>query len=148
MKTNTLLKRGKQPAPIQPQRVLRRPVSRQLVLSDPQGLQHAYTAAIQHLGPDLGTIDAWLADHQPDLWQQIRWEDDELFRLRKLGVRERVYRTALEAFVSLYQEAERLYYEAHPNALTLPMLGEGESVAIYYELTDGSLHKVSGTGED
>jgi hypothetical protein len=116
-------------------------------LSDPQVLQQAYTAAIQDLGPDCSTIDVWLADHQPDLWQQIRQEDDELFRLRKLGARERVYRAALDAFVSLYQEAERLYYEAHPNALTLPMLGEGESVAIYYELTDGSLHKMSGTGE-
>ncbi len=139
MKTNTLRKRRKQSAPIQ-----RGPVSRRPVLSDPQVLQQAYTAATQHLGPDLFTIDTWLADRQPDLWQQIRQEDDELFRLRKLGARERVYRAALDAFVSLYQEAERLYYEAHPNALTLPMLGGGESVAIYYELTDGSLHKMSG----
>ena len=142
MKTNTLRKRRKQPAPTQRGPVLRRPV-----LSDPQVLQQAYAAATQHLGPDLSAIDTWLADHQPDLWQQIRQEDDELFCLCRLGARERVYRAALDTFVSLYQEAERLYYEAHPNALTLPMLGEGESVAIYYELTDGSLHKVSGTGE-
>ena len=139
MKTNTLRKRRKQPAPIQ-----RRSVSRRPVLSDPQVLQQAYTAAIQDLSPDFHTIDAWLADHQPDLWQQIRQEDDELFHLRELGARERVYQTALDTFVSLYQEAERLYYEAHPRALTLPMLGKGESVAIYYELTDGSLHKMTG----
>ncbi len=139
MKANTLRKRRKQSAPIQQRSVLRRPVS-----SDPQVLQQAYTAAIQDLSPDFYTIDAWLADHHPDLWQQIRQEDDELFRLCKLGASERAYRAALDAFVSLYQEAERLYYEAHPNALTLPMLGEGESVAIYYELTDGSLHKMSG----
>ena len=139
MKANTLRKRRKQSAPIQQRSVLRRPVS-----SDPQVLQQAYTAAIQDLSPDFYTIDAWLADHHPDLWQQIRQEDDELFRLCKLGASERAYRATLDAFVSLYQEAERLYYEAHPNALTLPMLGEGESAAIYYELTDGSLHKMSG----
>jgi hypothetical protein len=88
-------------------------------------------------------IDAWLAEHAPDLWQQIRQEDDELFRLGQLGVPERTYQDKLEAFLGLCQQAEQLYYEAQPQELRLPPLAESQRVAIYYELADGSLEKVS-----
>lgn len=137
MKANTLLKRSNQSA-----RSVRRPV-----FADPQVLQQAYITATQQLGPDFFHIDAWLADHKPELWAQIHEADEELFALRDLGTRERTYRDTLAAFIELCQEAERLYYESHPNELTLPQLGEGESVAIYFALTDGSLHKVSGEDE-
>lgn len=134
MKANTLLKRRKQPA-----QSVRRPV-----FADPQVLQQAYITATQNLGPDFFHIDAWLADHKPELWEQIHQADEELFELRKLDTRERIYHDALTAFIELCQEAERLYYESYPNELTLPQLGEDESVAVYFELTDGSLHKMTG----
>ena len=134
MKTNTSPKRRRRSVSVQP-----RPV-----LSDPQALQRAYVDHTRRLGPDFGVIDGWLMDHQPELWQQIHREDDELFRLRSLAVGEREYTAALDSFISLCQEAERLYYEANPNELSLPLLGEGEAVAVYFRLTDGSLHKVSG----
>ena len=134
MKTNTSPKRQRRSAPVQ-----LRPV-----LSDPQALQRAYVDHTRRLGPDFGVIDGWLMDHQPELWQQIHRQDDELFRLRSLAVSEREYSAALDTFLSLCQEAERLYYEANPNELSLPLLGEGEAVAVYFRLADGSLHKVSG----
>ena len=134
MKTNTAPKRKRRSAPVQP-----RPV-----LSDPQALQRAYVDHTRRLGPDFGVIDGWLMDHQPELWQQIHRQDDELFRLRSLAVSAREYSAALDTFISLCQEAERLYYEANPNELSLPLLGEGEAVAVYFRLADGSLHKVSG----
>ena len=114
------------------------------VCTDPQTLQQAYITATRKLGPEFFHIDAWLADHKSELWEQIHQADEELFALRDLGTRERTYQDALAAFIELCQEAERLYYETHPNELTLPQLGEGETVAVYFELTDGSLHKVSG----
>jgi hypothetical protein len=88
-------------------------------------------------------IDAWLVDHEPDLWRQIHTEDEDLFRLRHLGVSESRYQGRLEVFLSLCEQAERLYYEAQPQGLSLPALAPGESLAIYYQLADGSLHRVS-----
>jgi len=92
-------------------------------------------------------IDAWLAEHEPDLWRQIRQEDDELFRLCQLGVPEKSFQDELDALLALCEQAEQLYCEAQPGKLRLPPLAEGERVAIYYELADGSLHKVSNEDE-
>jgi hypothetical protein len=106
-------------------------------------LQQHYTTATNGLGTHFPVIDAWLAEHAPDLWQQIRQEDDELFRLCRLGVPERTYQDKLDAFLALCERAEQLYYEAQPEELSLPPLAEDERVAVYYALADGSLHKVS-----
>ena len=114
------------------------------VLSDPRALKRAYVEHTRRLGPDFDVIDGWLMDHRPELWQQIHRQDDELFRLRRLATGEREYTASLENFIGLCQEAERRYYEARPDELSLPLLGEGETVAVYFTLADGSLHKVSG----
>ncbi|MGH7966593.1 MAG: hypothetical protein ACRERD_32985, partial [Candidatus Binatia bacterium] len=110
-------------------------------------LRQRYEAVTFPLFEHFSVIDAWLAEHAPDLWQQIRQEDDELFRLRQLGVPERAYQTHLDRFLGLCEQAERLYCEAQPAELRLPPLAEDEQVAVYYQLTDGSLHKVSNEEE-
>ena len=105
-------------------------------------LQQQYetaTAVLQHHFP---TIDAWISEHEQELWRHIRLEDDELFRLRQLGVSEGRYQARLDEFVALCEYAERLYYDAQPNELQLPPLQEGQRVAIYFGLADGSLQKV------
>jgi len=111
-------------------------------LSSPLELQRRYeqaTASLQHYFP---TIDAWLGEYEQDLWRQIRQEDDELFRLRQLGVSESRYQAGLKTFLSLCQQAERLYCEAQPDTLRLPPLAEGERVAVYYAFADGALRKM------
>jgi len=137
MKANTLTK----PEP----RSLR--AARRLEPVSARTLRQRYEAALFPLCEHFAIIDTWLTEHAPDLWQQIRQEDDELFRLRQLGVSERTYQSKLDAFVELCEQAEHLYYEAQPAELRLPPLAEDEQVAIYYELTDGSLHKVSDENE-
>jgi hypothetical protein len=109
-----------------------------------QALQTCYETATFPLAEHFPQIDAWLADHASDLWQQIRQEDDELYRLRHVGIPLRTYQARLDAFVALCEQAERLYCEAQPNELGLPVLTPGERVAVYYEISDGSLIKVSG----
>jgi hypothetical protein len=99
------------------------------------------------LGEHFAVVDAWLADHKPEVWQQIRLEDDELFRLRSLGVSESRYHGKLDTLRSLCEYAERLYYDAQPNELSLPVLAPGELVAIYYTFDDDSVEKVSGLSE-
>lgn len=137
MTAHTLQKRGKRPA-----RDARRPHP-----ISAGTLRQRYEAATFPLFAHFPQIDAWLAEHDLDLWQQIRQEDDELVRLRQLGVPERTYQARLDAFLSLCEQAERLYYEAQPAELSLPPLADGERVAIYYELADGSLHKASDEDE-
>ncbi|MSQ48041.1 MAG: hypothetical protein EXR78_06585 [Deltaproteobacteria bacterium] len=137
MKAHALPKRGKQPTA-----ALRRRES-----FSPHLLQHSYEATTFPLGEQCAAIDAWLADHEPDVWRQIRLEDDELFRLRALGVSARRYQERLDTLQSLYAYAERLYYDTQPNELSLPALLPGESVAIYYTFDDGSGEKVSGLNE-
>jgi hypothetical protein len=137
MKAHALPKRGKQPTA-----ALRRRDS-----FSPQLLQHSYEATAVPLGEHFAIVDAWLADHEPDVWQQIRLEDDELFRLRSLGVSTNRYQGKLETLQSLCEYAERLYYDAQPNELSLPALLPGEPVAIYYTFDDGSVEKVSGLNE-
>jgi len=117
--------------------------SRRTRLVGASRLQQHYATATTSLGAHFPMIDAWLAEHAPDLWQQIRLEDDELFRLCQLSVPERTYQDKLDAFLGLCQQAEQLYYEAQPQELSLPPLAEGERVAVYYELAGGSLEKVS-----
>jgi hypothetical protein len=134
MKANTLPKQGGQP-----KGDTRRPAP-----VSAQTLRQRYEAATFPLFEHFPVIDVWLAEHDPDLWQQIRQEDDELFRLRQLGVPERTYQARLDVFLQFCEQAERLYYEAQPNELRLPPLAEGERVAVYYQLADGSLQKVSG----
>lgn len=112
-----------------------------------QTLQHQYETATAPLPHYFPLIDAWLSEHEPDLWRQIRLEDDELFRLRQLGVSESRYQAGLATLLSLCEQAERLYCEADPQALCLPPLGEGERVAIYFELADGSLQRVKDLSE-
>ena len=110
----------------------------------PLTLQQQYLAATRPLSLHFAQIDAWLADNEPAVWQQLHQEDDELFQLSQLKVSESRYQAALAAFVARCEEAERLYYEAHPSEFRLPPLSAGERIAVYYELNDGSLHKVSG----
>jgi hypothetical protein len=105
-------------------------------------LQHHYVGATATLCTHFPLIDAWLAEHEPDLWKQIRVEDDELFRLRQLGGTESAYRERLDRLIELCTQAEQLYYEARPGELSLPPLAEGERVALYFEFTDGSLQRV------
>lgn len=137
MKAHALPKRGKQPAPA---------VRRREAFS-PQPLQRYYETATWRLGEHFAVVDAWLADHEPDVWQQIRLEDDELFRLRSLGVSDSRYQGKLETLRSLCEYAERLYYDAQPNELSLPTLVQGEAVAIYYTFDDGSVEKVASVSE-
>jgi hypothetical protein len=137
MKARALPKRGKQPVP-----AIRRRES-----FSPQPLQSYYETTTSPLGEHFAVVDAWLADHEPDVWQQIRLEDDELFRLRSLGISDSRYQGKLETLRSLCGYAERLYYDAQPNELSLPALVQGETVAIYYTFDDGSVEKVSGVSE-
>ena len=113
----------------------------------PSLLQEQYAAATQPLGMHFAQIDAWLAEHEPVVWQRLHQIDDELFQLRRIGVSESQYQTALSDLLSLCEEAEQLYYEAHPSELSLPPLSGRESVAVYYGLSDGSLTKVSDEDE-
>jgi hypothetical protein len=137
MKARALPKRGKQPVP----------ASRRRESFSSQPLQQYYETATWPLSEHFAVIDAWLADHEPDVWQQIRLEDDELFRLRSLGVSDSRYQGKLETLHSLCEYAERLYYDAQPNELSLPALVQGEAVAIYYTFDDGSVEKVSGLND-
>lgn len=113
----------------------------------PQLLQHSYEALTVLLSEHFAVIDAWLVDHEPEVWQQIRLEDDELFRLRSLGVSAHRYQGKLEMLQSLCEYAERLYYDAQPNELSLPALLPDEPVGIYFLFDDGSVEKVSGINE-
>lgn len=138
MKANTLPKQGRQPT----EETRRRPpVSAEI-------LRQRYEVATFPLFEHFATIDAWLTEHAPDLWQQIRQEDDELFRLRQLGAPARTYQTRLDTLLKLCEQAERLYYEAQPNELSLPALASGERVALYFKLDDGSFRKVSSDEAD
>lgn len=112
-----------------------------------QVLQKCYETATFPLAEHFPLVDQWLAEHAPDLWRQIRQEDDELFRLRQLGVPLQTYQAKLDAFVSLCEQAERLYAEMQPALLGFPPLAPGERVAVYCELNDGTLLKVSGEHE-
>jgi len=111
-------------------------------LSSPLELQRRYEQATASLHYYFPVIDAWLGEHEPHLWRQLRQEDDELFRLRQLGVSESRYQAGLETLLSLCQRAERLYCEARPDTLSLPPLAEGERVAVYYAFADGVLRKM------
>ena len=113
----------------------------------PALLHHSYQTTTAPLGEHFTGIDTWLADHEPAVWQQLRLEDDELFRLRALGVSPSRYQEKLNTLQSLCEHAERLYYDAQPNELSLPALLPGESIAIYYAYDDGSVEKVSGLNE-
>jgi hypothetical protein len=113
----------------------------------PELLHHSYQTTTSPLGEHFTVIDTWLADHEPDVWQQLRLEDDELFRLRALGVSPSRYQEKLSTFQSLWKHAEQLYYDAQPNELSLPALLPGEAIAIYYTFDDGSVEKVSGLNE-
>lgn len=107
-------------------------------------LQQRYETATASLSEQFSQIDVWLAEHAPHLWQLIRQEDDELFRLRQFGASDYTYRTRLTVLLSLYQQAEQLYYEAQPEQLRLPALAPEERVAIYFAFADGSVSKVQG----
>jgi hypothetical protein len=137
MKVNALSKPQKQPL-----EGTRRPH-----LVSVHTLHERYVVATRSLGTHFPIIDAWLADQEPDFWYQIRLEDDELLRLRQLGVPERTYQAKLQAFLELCALAEQLYYDARPTELSLPALSEGERVAVYFELAGGSLLKVSAKDE-
>ena len=110
-------------------------------LTSPMELQRRYeyaTAALQYHFPQ---IDAWLADHDPELWRQIRLEDEELKRLQQLGVSESRFQARLDFFLTCCEQAERLYYEARPQELRLPPLPAGKRIAVYFEYPDGSFQK-------
>jgi len=111
-------------------------------LGSPLELQQRYEKATASLQDYFPAIDAWLGEHEPDLWRQLREEDEELFRLRQLGVSASRYQAKLETFLALCQLAEQRYCEAQPATLRLPPLAEGERVAVYYAFADGALRKV------
>ena len=85
-------------------------------LFSPHLLQHSYEATTFLLGEHFAVVDAWLCRPRADVWQQIRLEDDELSRLRSLGVSASRYQGKLDTLESLCEYAERLYYDAQPNA--------------------------------
>jgi len=107
-------------------------------------LQQRYEAATGSLSEQFSQIDAWLAEHASHLWQLIRQEDDELFRLRQLGTSDYAYRARVTVLLSLCQQAEQLYYEMQPEQLRLPALAPEERVAVYFEFADGTISKVHG----
>jgi hypothetical protein len=84
-----------------------------------------------------------VAEHHPALWRQIRQDDDELLRLRRLGVSQSRYQERLDDFLALCNYVERLYCEAQPEELGLPPLRDGERVAVYFRTADGSLQKAT-----
>ena len=127
-----------------PQRGRRASTASRPPAGPPLTLQQQYAAATRPLSLHFAQIDAWLVDNEPAVWQQLHQADDELFQLSQLKVSESRYQAALEAFVARCEEAEQLYYEAHPSEFRLAPLSAGERVAVYYELGDGSMHKVSG----
>jgi len=110
-------------------------------------LQQRYETATTSLSEHFSQIDEWLAEHAPHLWQLIRQEDDELFRLRQLGVSDYAYRARVTVLLSLCQQAEQMYYEAQPEQLRLPALAPEEQVAVYFEFADGTVSKVHGEEE-
>lgn len=110
-------------------------------------LQRRYEHATAALPPHFLTVDVWVAEHYPTLWQQIREEDDELFRLRELGVSQSRYQERLDEFLALCEYAERLFCEAQPEELGLPPLRNGERVAIYFRTADGSLQNAKDVTE-
>ena len=127
-----------------PQRGRRASTASRPPAESPLTLQQRYAAATRSLSLHFAPIDAWLVENEPAVWQQLHQADDELFQLSQLKVSESRYQTALAAFIAQCEEAEQLYYEAHPSEFRLPPLSAGERIAVYYELSDGSLHKVSG----
>ncbi len=131
-KVNSLPKKGTRSTP-----TARRAVS---ALS----LQQRYETATISLSEHFSQIDVWLAEHAPNLWQLIRQEDDELFRLRQLGASDYAYRVRVTVLLSLCQQAEQTYYEAQPEQLRLPALAPEERVAIYFEFADGTVSRVHG----
>ncbi len=102
-------------------------------------LQRRYEHATAALPVHFPIIDAWVAEHHPTLWRQLRQGDDELLRLRRLGVSQSRYQERLDDFLALCNYVERLYCEAQPEELGLPPLRDGERVAIYFRTADGSL---------
>ena len=127
-----------------PQRGRRASTPSRLPAESPLTFQQQYTAATRSLSLYFAQIDAWLVENEPAVWLQLHQADDELFQLSRLKVSENRYQAALTAFVVRCEEAEQLYYEAHPSEFRLPPLSAGERIAVYYELGDGSMHKVSG----
>lgn len=110
-------------------------------------LQQRYQTEVGALADYGPVIDAWLVDHAPEVWHRIHEKDDELFRLRRMGVPVHIYEAKLQSFLELCEQAEQSYYEAKPSELSLPPLAEDTTVAVYYELADGSLHKANNTDE-
>ncbi len=127
-----------------PQKGQRTTTKRRTAATDKHSLQERYETATASLGQHFAQIDIWLAEHAPHLWQLIRQEDDELFNLRQVGVSDFVYRARVTVLLSLYQQAEQLYYEAQPEQLPLPALAPEEHVAIYFTFADGTVSKVHG----
>ena len=131
MKVKSLAKAGTRP---------QRGVGR-ATLTSPLELQRRYEHATAALQEHFPQIDAWLAEHDPDLWRQIRLEDDELKRLQQLGVSESRFQARLDFFLTCCKQAEQSYYEARPQELCLPPLPPGKRIAIYFEYPDGSFQK-------
>ena len=125
-----------------PKKGVRPTTNRRTAATVKHSLQERYEAATASLTEHFTQIDVWLVEHAPHLWQLICQEDDELFNLRQVGVSEFVYRTRMTVLLSLYQQAEQLYFDAQPEQLRLPALSPEERVAVYFELADGTLSKV------
>ena len=132
-KANTLPKKG----------IRSTPTTRRAASSS-SSLQQRYETATTPLSEHFAPIDTWLAEHAPHLWQLIRQEDDEMFRLRQLGASDYTYRARVTVLLSLCQQAEQLYYEVQPEQLRLPALAPEERVAIYFEFADGTISKMHG----
>jgi hypothetical protein len=131
-------------AKVFPQKGTRPTATTRRTSSSAPSLQRHYETATTPLSEHFAPIDAWIAEHAPHLWQLIRQEDDELFRLRQLGASDYVYRARVTVLLSLCQQAEQLYYEAQPERLRLPLLAPDEQVAIYFEFADGTVSRARG----
>ncbi len=59
------------------------------------------------------TVDAWLAEHHPGLWQRIRELDRELSRLERKGSTKQEYHVALELFLTHLREAKQEWESTH-----------------------------------
>lgn len=106
--TNVLPKKGGRPT-----------TKRRTAATIKHSLQERYETATAALVENFSQVDIWLAEHAPHLWQLIRQEDNELFNLRQVGVSDFVYRARVTVLLSLYQQAEQLYYEAQPEQPSL-----------------------------
>lgn len=81
---------------------------RREAFSSPSDYHALYGQMARAIPANFHVVDAWLCDHHPTVWRQIREIDDELTRLEQQGVPEAAYQTKLDELLSLCREAKAL----------------------------------------